>query len=60
MGNIRKLKDKTIIYICHDVRMSPTADHVYYLQNGQFDELADEVIQNDEFLSKFYELHHAN
>lgn len=60
MGNIRKLKDKTIIYICHDVRMMPTADRVYYLQNGQFVELADEVIQNDEFLSKFYELHHAN
>lgn len=60
MGNIRKLKDKTIIYICHDVRMLPAADHVYYLQNGQFVELTDEVNQNDEFISKFYERHHAD
>lgn len=54
MGNIRKLEDKTIIHICHDVRMLPTADHVYYLQNGQFAELADGAVQKDEFLSKFY------
>lgn len=60
MGNIRKLKDKTIIYICHEARMLPMADHVYYLQNGKFVELADEFIQNDEFLSKFYEQHHAH
>lgn len=60
MGNIRKLKEKTIIYICHDVRMLPRADHVYYLQNGQFAELEEGAIQDDEFLSQFYELHYAD
>lgn len=60
MDNIWKLKDKTIIYICHDGRMLPGADYVYYLQNGQFVELADKVPPNDEFLSKFYELYYTN
>lgn len=56
LNNIREMKGKTILYICHDVQMLPMVDHMYYLKEGQFVELKKDEIRNDEFLRKFYEV----